>query len=355
MLKTAAFAALVSLSSLFVVRAAEPTLGERVDQLVPHAAGVALVEVMDIKEVDARPSDGNLCLNVRFRILRSSGQVRDNVNIVKAYGGMGPANMPKPKPYGPVKPDTFRKGECYWIAFASQYDWKRCPQGVVNAWPEKGGSKLLEEAIRADHYAHRPQYDPQSGLTHSYRTEKDKQSWRVRMERDGKLLWEVHLPGEKFRGQVFDGEWRLLRREQWPSGLGHADKNHSGLYLFAETAKRLEQANGYQLPAGNYRLTYALDADTGKTAAIWVSRVDASPTATPSVVQYFDLKTGKVRREERYGLLEKGGLAAGAKEERWLQKIVRTYDPKTSQFEGEEVFRWTESPEGSKYVPVNKR
>lgn len=175
------------------------------------------------------------------------------------------------------------------------------------------------------------------------------------MERDGKLLWEVDLPGKKFSGQEFAGEWRLLHREQWPSGLEHAAENQSGRYLLAEAASPLQPGNGYQLPAGNYRLTYALDADTGKTAAIWVSKDGVAPTATPSVVQYLDLETGKVRREERYILVEKGGLAVGANEERWLQQLVRTYDSKTGQLEGEDVFRWTESPEGSKYVPVDKQ
>jgi hypothetical protein len=102
------------------------------------------------------------------------------------------------------------------------------------------------------------------------------------------------------------------------------------------------------------RLTQALDADTGKVAAVWVSRFDLSPTAAPSVVQYLAPDTGAVRREERLDLLETGGLAAGAGKEQWLRKLVRTYDPKTGQLKSEETFRWTASPEGSKYVPVNK-
>ena len=343
------------LQSCPAVQADEPSLGEQLEKLVPQAAGVAQVEVVDIKEVDMRPGDGPLYLDARFRILRGTGVTADNIHITKAHGGHSPPNTPPFKPYGPVKLDTFKKGERYWVAFCSQYDGMRCPQGVVNSWPDKDGPKLLEEAIRTDHYAHRPQYHPTSGLTHSYRMEKNKKNWKVRMERDGKLLWEADLPGEKFRGKRFDGEWRLLHREHWPSGLGQAEENRSGWYLLAETTGRLESGNEYGLSAEEHRMTYALDADSGKTAAIWVTIMRLGPTSTPSVIQYFDQKTGKVRREERFDSFESGGLAAGGKEERWYRKLVRTYDPNTSQLKAEEVFRFTTSPDGSKFVPVNKQ
>lgn len=84
MLKPISLAVLVyTLSSLLVVRGAEPTLREQLGKLAPHAAAVAFVEVEDIEEVDARRSDGNLQLDVRFRILRSTGEVRNRVDIVK--------------------------------------------------------------------------------------------------------------------------------------------------------------------------------------------------------------------------------------------------------------------------------
>lgn len=356
MRNTISFALLVLLlPSCSGFPADQPLLSERLEKLAPQAAGLAHVEVVDIKEVDSRPSDGPLYLDVRFRILGGTGIISEGVNIIKAIGGLRPPNAPPFKPHGPVKVDTFKKGQRYWVAFCSQYDWERYPQGVIKVWPDEDAPKLLQEAIRTDHYAHKPEYDPRSGLTHSYRTITGKPGWRVRMERDGKLLWEVKLPGEKFKGEKFEGEWRLLNREQWPSGLGHANQNRSGWYLMAETVSLLEEMNSYQLPAKKHRLTYALDADSGKTAAIWISRLDLAPTSTPSVTQYFDLNTGKVQREERFNLLEKGGLAVGAREERWLRKLVRTYDPNTGELKDEKVYHFTTSPEGSKYVPINER
>ena len=346
---------LLLLQSCPAVQADEPSLGEQLERWLPRAAGVAHIEVVDIKEVDTRPNDGPLYLDVRFRILRGTGVTADCIQITKAHGGLSPRNNPPVKPYGPAKLDTFKKGERYWVGFCSQYDGVRCPQGVVNCWPDKDGPKILEEAIHMDHYAHRPQYHPESGLTHSYRTREDKKSWQVRMERDGKLLWEADLPGEKFKGERFDGEWRLLHRERWPSGLGQAEENRSGWYLLAETTGRLESGNGYGLPAEEHRITYALDADSGETAAIWVTVMRLGPTSTPRVIQYFDQKTGKVRREERFDSFESGGLAAGAEKEYWYRKLVRTYDPNTSQLKGEEVFRFATPPHGSTFVPVNKQ
>ena len=342
---------LVVLMSFSATAADEPSLAERLGKIAPHASGIAQIEVTEIKEIDRRPSDGNLFVNVRFRILQSSGVTTDQVQIVKAQGGLRPPNAPPFKPHGPVKLDTFRTGERYWVVFCSQNDREQYPQGIVISWTEKDHPELLDEAIRADHYAHRPQYEPLSGLTYSYRIDKD--SWRVSMERDGKRLWEVTLPGQKFKGDRFDGEWRMLHRGQWPTGLEHVEKTPSDWFLFAETVTELAKGNSYQLPADQHRLTYAMDAESGKTVAIWVSRIDLGPTSTPSVIQFFDVKTGKIQREERFDSLASGGLVAGAKTENWLRKTVRTPDPATGQLNVAEILRHTESPEGSKYVPVN--
>ena len=265
---------LLLVRSLVAAQDREPSLGEGLAKAAPRAAGLAQVEVIEIKEVDQRPGDGPLSVHVRFRILRKTGATTDSVRIIKALGGHQPPNAPPFKPLGPVKLDTFKVGERYWVAFSSQYDWERYPQGVVDAWREQAAPEAVGEAVRIDYYAHRPQYDPRSGFTHSHRTEKGKTAWQVRMERDGKLLWEVSLPGEKFKGETFDGEWRLLHRQQWPSGLGEADRSRSGWFLLAETQSRLDVANLYQLAAAPYRLTYALEAHTGKTTAVWVSRLD---------------------------------------------------------------------------------
>jgi len=339
----------------FLLFIEESRLGERLEKLAPYAAGLAFVEVVEIKEVDWRPSDGPLNVDVKFRFLKRTGATMESISIIKAPGGHSAPNSPPFKPHGPVKVDTFTKSGRYWVAFCSQYDWERFPQGVVRVWKESDAPKDLGEAVRVDHFFHQPQYDPESGFTHSHRIEKDKSSWRVRMDRGGKFLWERKLPGEKFVGEQFEGEYGLLSRAQWPNGIEHADKNKSGRYLFAETTAKLPPANSFGLKADQYRLTYALDADSGKTAAIWVSEMRLGPTSTPSVVQYFDLKNGRLRIEVRFDLLEKGGVAAGGKEERWYRKLVRTYDAEAKRVEKEETFRYANTPKAGGYLPVDKR
>jgi hypothetical protein len=168
------------------------------------------------------------------------------------------------------------------------------------------------------------------------------------MEQAGKTIWERDLPGEKYAG-AYEGEWRLLSRSQVPDESEYARNNPSGVFLFAETADDLEQGNSYRLPAGKHRLRYALNADTGEPAAVWVSNFDQSPHSTPAVVQTFDPKTGRLRREERFDFMKTGGLALGAKEESWLRKIVRTHDAQTGKLVKEETLRWTP---GGVYVPV---
>jgi hypothetical protein len=325
------------------LKAAELEKAE-LEKLAPRAAGLAQVEVVDIKEIDGRPMGGPLSTDVFFRILRGTGVTHERIAIVRATIGGRP---PPFKPYGPVKFDTFKKGERYWVAFSSPYDWERCPQGVVTFWPDKDAPRVLEEAVRADHYAHRPCHDPRTGLTPTYPPAKDRTSWRVRMERDGQRLWEVDLPGEKYQGPYkgpYDG---FLSSANLPGDLGYDQENRTGVFLFAETAISLDEENPYRLPAGKYRLRHALNPDNGKTAALYVIRFDKSD---PSVIRYFDARTGTIQREERYDYLDKGGLAAGGKQDAWLRKLVRNYDAGTGKPKAEEVFRC----EGSTFVPVTK-
>jgi hypothetical protein len=324
----------------------------RLERVAPRAAGVALVEVADLKEEDRRPNDGPLALVVSLKILKSTGNTRDRVNIIKVSGGQPPpppppGTAPMPPPIGALKLDTFKKGERYWVAFSSDIDFKRYPQLVVKTWPEKDAPPVLEEAVKADHYARRPQYDPRNGLTYSSRAEKGKPNWWACMERDGQYLWEVPLPGEKGAG-----EWRQLHLDQWSSGLGLADRTKTDWYLCVETLTTLEASNPYQLPAGKHKAVYVLDSDTGRTASV---RFCDANKSDPSVIHFYDLATGKLRREERFDFLKTGGRAAGADTEDWLRQVVRTYDPASGKLKGEEVLRHASTPDGSKYVPVKAK
>ncbi|MFO0937582.1 MAG: hypothetical protein U0798_13810 [Gemmataceae bacterium] len=332
-----------------------PSLTSRMEKLVPHASGLALVEVTNIKEVDRRAGDGPLSQDISFKIVKSTGTTLESVSIIKESGGhmAPPTAAPRPKPRSAVSLKTFTKGERYWVVFASySHVLVEYHDGILAVWPIKDAPKELEAAVQADLYSHRPQYDPKSGLTFSWRNEKEKKSWQIRMEKDGKQLWEKSLPGEKFGGtDRFSGQWTLLHRDQWPSGLGFAEQTPSNWYLLAESLTDLDAGNPYQLPAGKYRIVSILVAETGKTAGV---RVCPSNSADPRVIHFYKLQTGKLMHEEWFDFLTTGGKAAGNSEESWLRKTVRKYEPATGQLKQEEIYRFASTPQGSTFLPVKK-
>jgi len=139
---------MLSLVALSLALAADPKLAEELNKLIPGATGIALVEVIDMKETNALPIDGNHFINVRFKVVESSGKVRDFDHVIIRLGGFR-ERVPLD---GPIKPDTFKQGQRYWVAFASQDDFKKYPHGLVNAWPEKDAPKIILEAAKAQQF-----------------------------------------------------------------------------------------------------------------------------------------------------------------------------------------------------------
>ena len=77
-------------------QAVDPSLAERLEKLAPRAAGIAQVEVEEIREIDRRGGCGDLYLDVRWRILRGTGETPAKIYIVKKYGGHFPDLLPPP-------------------------------------------------------------------------------------------------------------------------------------------------------------------------------------------------------------------------------------------------------------------
>src|SRR5262249_12646863 len=145
--------------------------------------------------------------------------------------------------------------------------WQKCEQGVINFWPQDTPriAKVMEEAIRNDRYHWKPQYDPRTGLTYGHVIEADKKQWRVRVEKQGQVLWEKVVPGKKIERGFSWGLW-----DNGYKGLP-TDMPRCGHILVAETGQRLEPQNEYGLPAGTYYVNTAYDPETGQRAAAWVS------------------------------------------------------------------------------------
>jgi hypothetical protein len=314
--------------------AAGPERPQPLATLAPHAAGLCLAEVTDLKTFDTRPSDGPRYVRVALRVRRRSGAVPDHLSIITAYGGIGPPGAPRAPRLKPLRPDSLQKGERYWFAFASVHDHDRHPQGVINFWPEKSpAAKALDAAVRSDALAWSPQYYPKLGVSYGYKPEPAQDRWRVRVEKGGKILWETVLPGKKSERYA---AWYLFPRDS-VADLQWADRTATDTFLVAETGTALGKDNEYGLPAGKYYVSTAYDVDTGKRAAARVALLQDSDVEC--VFRAYDLKSGKVRREHRYDWLETGGKAVGAKTDSWLRRVERTFDVTTGRVTREEAFR----------------
>jgi hypothetical protein len=310
--------------------AAEPL---QVDDFAPHAAGIALVEVVAIEKFDDRPADGDAGVRFKLKLIRGSGEFRDTVTVITAHGGLRPPGSPPPKPSkasAPVTADALKKGERYWFAFASNHEWERYSQGVIGFWPEKDAkAEALEAAVNADAYGWQPQYDPQTKLTYGHVREKGK--WRVRVQRDERVLWEHEIPGTKVDSYA---SWGLSNNT---GGLTVKMMPKHGRLLVAETDTRLEKDNEFQLAAGTYWVKTGLDPETGKRLAAWVRKPQHGHV--PLVNRAYDPGTGKPQLEQRFDILQTGGKAVGSKTDDWYRKIERTFDA-TGERTKEETFRY---------------
>jgi hypothetical protein len=306
-----------------------------------------LAEVVSLKEIDGRAFDGPLYIEVKLRTLRNSGDVRQELWIIKERGGLQAPGGKAEVPQGPLKPGTLKKGGKYWFAFASDYEMLgKHPQGVIDFWPEDDPKvATFDEAVRADAYQWHPQYDPKLGLTEGYLIDSDAKQVRLRVEKGGKVLWETAIPGVRTEGPYSHGFW--------DNGYNNfpAKFPHCGKILIAETAQALGGENEFDLPAGAYHVCTGFDPETGKRLAVWVA---LPQTSHVDVLQReYDPKIGKPLREDRFDWLEKGGKAVGAETERWGKKSSRTFDPKTGKVTGEMIFRYDDRVAGDHWVKIN--
>ena len=317
---------------------APPTL----DTLTPHASGIALVEVAEVTEYDARPMDGNKGVRFKLKRVRGTGYFADAVSVTTAFGGLRPPGS-VPKPSAPLKSDSLKKGARCWLAFSSRHDYAH-NQRVIGFWPEKdSAAEVLEAAIKDDVLRWHPQYIPDLKLSYGHVVEKD--GWRVRGERDGKVLWEKALPGKP----LDDYHFGLF---QGTGGTFKVPMPKGGHILFTESDARLGADNEFGLPEGPYYVNSGFDPETGKRHATWV-RVAQGPSVAV-MNRAYDLDTGKPTRDERFDRPKAGGKAAGAKTEEWWRKVERTYDA-AGKVTREEAFWYDESAEHEKrWVKVKK-
>jgi hypothetical protein len=299
----------------------------KVEEFAPHATGVALVQVVKIEKYDERSTDGNKGLRFKLKRVRGTGEFRDTIDVVTEFGGFRGGEVPKPS--APVKVDSLKKGERWWFAFATNWEYEKHNQGVIGFWPEKDAkAATFEAAIKADAYKWHPQYHPELKLTYGRLIEKDK--WRVRVEKQGKTLWEKEFPGKPasdlYPYSLYQGTGEL-----------NLKMPKCGHILMAETSTRLEKDNEFGLPAGPYHVGTGFDPETGKRHGVWARPLPEGPNV-PRVNREYDPDTDKPKREQRFDVPLTGGKAVGAKTEDWYRMIARTFDA-TGKVTKEETFR----------------
>ena len=116
--------------------------------IAKDATGLALVEISSAKEVDNRPSDGNLVAIVACKIVNSTGTTATDLRITKAYGGRRIAAPPALK--SPLLAVDLAAGQRYYLEFGPTSD--AYPEGVLACWPEKSVPAEVPTAIAADRF-----------------------------------------------------------------------------------------------------------------------------------------------------------------------------------------------------------
>lgn len=326
--------------------------GPAAADLAPHAAGVALVEVVRVTERDTRPADGPLYDEVAFRVLRRSGETPEAIAVAKATGGHGPppGHTKPPPPKFTVKPGALKTGQRYWVAFASRHERPAYPEGVIGFWPadDPTATKVLGDAIEADLWRWNPEYDPKTGLTCGRVVEPDKEQWRIRVEVGDKVLWVAAIPGRPSKRYYSWGFW------SGGSGGFPAAVPEVGSVLVAETARPLAAGNEFDLPAGPYYVCTTFDPLTGRRLSACVT-VHQDPHSI-HVQREYHPKTGRLLREERFDWPNAGGKAVGAPNEDWYRKVARTFDPNSGKVTAEQVFRWDDTKSGDeRWVRVSAK
>lgn len=315
------------------------------ENIAPHAAGVCLAEIIDLTEVDDRPSDGSLYLRVKLQILNGSGKRLDELCIIKAPGGNSPEGSINAPSRAVVVPDSLEVGQRYWLAFGSSHLINGNPTGLLGAWPEDDRriGKACAAAVAADYYEWQPEYHPPTDLSYGYLVNTRPPQLRIHVERDGTTLWEKVLPGERTERYLSWGLWQTSATEFQES------TSLPSMMLVAETATALTKSNEYELPSSTYYVRNAYDPEDGNRLFSWVSV--ATTGQVDLVHREYDFQTGELRGERRFERFETGGLEVDAAEERWWRKVVRRFDA-NGRIEEESVYRYDESQAHEKWVKI---
>jgi hypothetical protein len=324
-----------------------------IDTVTPHATGICLAEIIERKQVDLRAGDGPLYVEFKLKILRSSGSVHEQLDVVLYHqGGHGPPSMhPRKKTIVTFPSEETLVGKRFWLAFSSKYDFgiPTNPRNLIGAWPEEDTvvAEVFAEAIRADRFQWQPQYDSETGLVFEHTSQSENGTWKLRVQRDNKVLWEKTVPGLKTANYFELGYYGSY--EGFPSSQPSIEK-----ILIAPSLVKLETDNEFKIEAGDYHINTGFDPVQGHRLAVWIYQSLGGDRFSEVVFFDYDPENGNLISEDRFELQNSGGKRMGASNENWRRKTSRKFDRTNGNVTSQRVFRFEEShahtPSG--YVPV---
>ena len=255
------------------------------DEKLERASGLALVEISSLTDFDryppANPGGGyapswEKGWLVKFEILKSTGVTFEEQFFVTGIVYAGNFKGKKDETFHKAAIDSasLKVGDRYWVAFVASADTLNNdngvnPYNVLLAKPEsdKDASGLFEDAIEKDKFKWRPHHFGKRGLSAGHLvTAKDQ--WKIRVWKEGKLVWEKSIPGSP---GCFDSkldERYFWRYEQGPSSF---PRTKSQLFAATTSNVRLDDENEYGLPKGTYCLKNYFDAYSGAIKKVEIS------------------------------------------------------------------------------------
>jgi hypothetical protein len=225
---------------------------------------------------------------------------------------------------------------------------------VAGWWPYKEGTvpRDVIAAIEFDRFAGHPVWDRKLNVV--YEAFPDRRSKTVRIVvRDADSLADDAIQFEK----TVDGKFEYLRLDHWPPHYEMENPADEELqFVSVGVIGELAENNRFQQPAGEYRIGYTFDLETGRLLAVWIA--ENQEIWMMQAFHQYDYKTGELMTDMKFDFLSTGGIKAGSDTEQWYRRVVKRY--KNGKLQSEKVFRHGAIKSGkeriysgSGWVPVN--
>ena len=292
--------------------------GSSLATLIARASSVQLAKVVEIEDVDERPSDGDHNRRFTFEILQSSGTPVRTLDVPIAYGGYREG----PYPSLPTRThmNSLRLGEKHWFLMGSDSDATQYPYPVVAWWPDGKAPRQITDLVSEDAFRWRPIYHAHSGLTYGFDVLSPAR-WKVIIKRDGVFVWEREI----------EGAFVSANEMNVPGGANSAmdpidapDAKNYPYLIYPVTRVTLGDGNRFDVPPGEYRVRYGREFAGGKLLAEWA--LPANSPNDPLALRQFSRPDGTLMLTARIEFLAAGGVAVGSESESWLRKIVKRHD-----------------------------